>query len=68
MAFLQAWEGRAYDYGMDNLKSMGFPVDDLKFDPDLVVSAVHFFHNTLKHIITSIDTIAVSGHNRSCYW
>jgi hypothetical protein len=22
---------------MDNLKSMGFPVDDLKFDPDLVV-------------------------------
>jgi hypothetical protein len=37
MWFLQAWEGRAYDYGMDNLKSMGFPVDDLKFDPDLVV-------------------------------
>jgi len=35
--FMQAWEGRAYDYGMDNLKSMGFPVDDLKFDPDLVV-------------------------------
>ncbi|XP_021313634.1 5'-nucleotidase domain-containing protein 4 isoform X2 [Sorghum bicolor] len=33
----QAWEGRAYDYGMDNLKSMGFPVDDLKFDPDLVI-------------------------------
>ncbi|NP_001131882.1 uncharacterized LOC100193261 [Zea mays] len=32
-----AWEGRAYDYGMDNLKSMGFPVDDLKFDPDLVI-------------------------------
>ncbi|CAD6213077.1 unnamed protein product [Miscanthus lutarioriparius] len=31
------WEGRAYDYGMDNLKSMGFPVDDLKFDPDLVI-------------------------------
>ncbi|PUZ57503.1 hypothetical protein GQ55_5G437200 [Panicum hallii var. hallii] len=34
---VMAWEGRAYDYGMDNLKSMGFPVDDLKFDPDLVI-------------------------------
>ncbi|XP_035817181.1 uncharacterized isoform X6 [Zea mays] len=34
---IAAWEGRAYDYGMDNLKSMGFPVDDLKFDPDLVI-------------------------------
>lgn len=35
--FMQAWEGRAYDYGMENLKNMGFPVDDLEFDPDLVV-------------------------------
>ncbi|GJN37806.1 hypothetical protein PR202_gb26797 [Eleusine coracana subsp. coracana] len=34
---MQAWEGRAYDYGMENLKSMGFPVDDLEFDPDLVI-------------------------------
>ncbi|XP_072961085.1 uncharacterized protein [Typha angustifolia] len=34
---VMAWEGRAYDYGMANLKSMGFPVDDLKFDPDLVI-------------------------------
>ncbi|WVZ59150.1 hypothetical protein U9M48_009342 [Paspalum notatum var. saurae] len=34
---VMAWEGRAYDYGMDNLKSLGFPVDDLKFDPDLVI-------------------------------
>ncbi|GJN06145.1 hypothetical protein PR202_ga23845 [Eleusine coracana subsp. coracana] len=34
---VKAWEGRAYDYGMENLKSMGFPVDDLQFDPDLVI-------------------------------
>ncbi|TVU22389.1 hypothetical protein EJB05_32081 [Eragrostis curvula] len=34
---VKAWEGRAYDYGMENLKSMGFPVDDLEFDPDLVI-------------------------------
>ena len=33
---LQAWEGRAYDYCMENLKNMGFPVDGLTFDPDLV--------------------------------
>ncbi|KAG9459965.1 hypothetical protein H6P81_004473 [Aristolochia fimbriata] len=32
-----AWEGRAYDYCMANLKSMGFPVDGLRFDPDLVI-------------------------------
>ncbi|PNT70260.1 hypothetical protein BRADI_2g08826v3 [Brachypodium distachyon] len=34
---VMAWEGRAYDFGMANLKSMGFPVDDLEFDPDLVI-------------------------------
>ncbi|KAJ3694058.1 hypothetical protein LUZ60_009538 [Juncus effusus] len=34
---VMAWEGRAYDYGMANLKSMGFPVDNLQFDPDLVI-------------------------------
>lgn len=33
---LQAWEGRAYDYCMENLKGMGYPVDGLAFDPDLV--------------------------------
>eukprot|EP01018_Ginkgo_biloba_P025931 Gb_02845 [translate_table: standard] len=32
-----AWEGRAYEYGMDNLRNMGYPVDGLKFDPDLVI-------------------------------
>ncbi|KAK1278591.1 hypothetical protein QJS04_geneDACA015797 [Acorus gramineus] len=34
---IRAWEGRAYDYGMDNLRGMGFPVDGLQFDPDLVI-------------------------------
>lgn len=34
---VMAWEGRAYDYCMDNLKSMGFPVDGLEFDPNLVI-------------------------------
>ncbi len=36
---LQAWEGRAYQYGMNNLRSMGYPVDGLKFDPDLVCAS-----------------------------
>ncbi|GFZ13823.1 HAD-superfamily hydrolase, subfamily IG, 5'-nucleotidase [Actinidia rufa] len=34
---VMAWEGRAYDYCMDNLKNMGFPVAGLSFDPDLVI-------------------------------
>ncbi|CAA7400154.1 unnamed protein product [Spirodela intermedia] len=34
---VMAWEGRAYDYGMANLKSMGFPVDGLTFDQNLVI-------------------------------
>ncbi|WZZ74495.1 5'-nucleotidase domain-containing protein 4-like isoform X2 [Brassica napus] len=34
---VMAWEGRAYDYCMENLKSMGFPVDGLSFDPELVI-------------------------------
>lgn len=34
---VMAWEGRAYDYCMENLRSMGFPVDGLAFDPDLVI-------------------------------
>ncbi|KAF6167194.1 hypothetical protein GIB67_029832 [Kingdonia uniflora] len=34
---VMAWEGRAYDYCMDNLRSMGFPVDGLEFDPNLVI-------------------------------
>ncbi|KHN05393.1 Cytosolic purine 5'-nucleotidase [Glycine soja] len=33
----EAWEGRAYDYCMENLKNMGFPIDGLAFDPDLVI-------------------------------
>lgn len=34
---VMAWEGRAYDYCMENLKKVGFPVDGLAFDPDLVI-------------------------------
>ncbi|MCL7043678.1 hypothetical protein MKW94_002073 [Papaver nudicaule] len=34
---VKAWEGRAYDYCLDNLRSMGYPVDGLEFDPDLVI-------------------------------
>jgi hypothetical protein len=41
---LQAWEGRAYQYGMNNLRSMGYPVDGLKFDPDLVCASNQTYH------------------------
>ncbi|XP_050216712.1 uncharacterized protein LOC126667705 [Mercurialis annua] len=34
---VMAWEGRAYDYCLDNLRNMGYPVDGLAFDPDLVI-------------------------------
>ncbi|KAE9602530.1 hypothetical protein Lal_00049980 [Lupinus albus] len=34
---VMAWEGRAYDYCMENLRNMGFPVDGLAFDPNLVI-------------------------------
>ncbi|KAL0538085.1 hypothetical protein IC582_027080 [Cucumis melo] len=34
---VMAWEGRAYDYCMENLRNMGFPVNGLAFDPDLVI-------------------------------
>ncbi|XP_071940179.1 uncharacterized protein [Coffea arabica] len=34
---VKAWEGRAYDYCMVNLRNMGFPVDGLAFDPELVI-------------------------------
>ncbi|KAK1591104.1 hypothetical protein Q3G72_002392 [Acer saccharum] len=34
---VMAWEGRAYDYCMDNLRNVGYPVDGLSFDPDLVI-------------------------------
>ncbi|KAK3278073.1 hypothetical protein CYMTET_13969 [Cymbomonas tetramitiformis] len=32
-----AWEGKAYTYGKENLRNAGLPVEDLKFDPDLVI-------------------------------
>lgn len=34
---VNAWEGRAYEYAKENLRSRGFPVEGLKFDPNLVI-------------------------------
>ncbi|GJP53678.1 hypothetical protein CLOM_g12835 [Closterium sp. NIES-68] len=34
---VNAWEGRAYDYAMENLRSKGYPTEGLRFDPDLVI-------------------------------
>eukprot|EP00798_Chlamydomonas_sp_ICE-L_P002058 gene2058-18236_t len=33
---VNAWEGRAYECGLEALRVLGVPVDGLKFDPDLV--------------------------------
>ncbi|KAF8069710.1 DTX44 [Scenedesmus sp. PABB004] len=32
-----AWEGRAYEYGLETLRAQGVPVEGLRFDPDLVI-------------------------------
>ncbi|EFJ49794.1 hypothetical protein VOLCADRAFT_80573 [Volvox carteri f. nagariensis] len=34
---VNAWEGRAYEYGLETLRQQGVPVDGLRFDPDLVI-------------------------------
>lgn len=34
---VEAWEGRAYEYGLDSLREQGLPVEGLKFDADLVI-------------------------------
>ncbi|CAI6006080.1 unnamed protein product [Closterium sp. NIES-64] len=34
---VNAWEGRAYDYAMENLRAKGYPTEELRFDPDLVI-------------------------------
>lgn len=34
---VMAWEGKAYAYGKEYLRNAGLPVEDLKFDPDLVI-------------------------------
>jgi hypothetical protein len=34
---VNAWEGKAYQYGLHTLMEMGFPVEGLKFDPELVI-------------------------------
>ncbi|GFH06129.1 uncharacterized protein HaLaN_00708, partial [Haematococcus lacustris] len=34
---VDAWEGRAFAYGLDTLRQQGVPVDGLQFDPNLVI-------------------------------
>ena len=34
---VNAWEGRAYDYGLAALRAQGVPVDGLRFDAQLVM-------------------------------
>ena len=34
---VNAWEGKAYDYGMRGLAAIGCPTEGLTFDPDLVI-------------------------------
>jgi hypothetical protein len=34
---VEAWEGRAYEYGLETLRQMGCPVEGLRFDSDLVI-------------------------------
>ena len=33
---VNAWEGKAYTYGLQYLQEIGCPVDGLQFDPTLV--------------------------------
>ena len=38
---VDAWEGKAYEYGMQWLKGVGCPVDGLRFDPvNLIILGV----------------------------
>ena len=32
-----AWEGRAYDYGLQKLKEFGLPTDDMEYDNGLII-------------------------------
>ena len=34
---VNAWEGLAYQHGLQNLKDIGYPTEGLQFVPDLVV-------------------------------
>jgi hypothetical protein len=34
---VEAWEGRAYEYGLESLRQQGVPVDGLRFDSSLVI-------------------------------
>lgn len=62
---IQAWEGRAYEYGMDNLRSMGYAVEGLSFDPDLVVNISLKQHqcSCCSFITLQVDTLCCAGNN-----
>lgn len=34
---VDAWEGRAYEYGVEALRQLGVPVEGLRFDSSLVI-------------------------------
>lgn len=34
---VEAWEGKAYAYGLQSLREMGCPVEGLRFDRSLVI-------------------------------
>ena len=59
----QAWEGRAYDYCMENLKNMGFPVDGLSFDPELVIVFILLKGSTL--LVSSL--VFLSSKHKICH-
>jgi hypothetical protein len=53
LSLWQAWEGRAYEYGLKNLHLMGYPVHGLSFDNDLVDShslIPNQFHRTSPNV------------------
>jgi hypothetical protein len=53
LSLWQAWEGRAYEYGLKNLRLMGYPVHGLSFDNDLVGShslIPNQFHRTSPNV------------------
>ena len=47
---VNAWERRAYEYGMSSLGELGFPVEGLHFDPNLVIRGL-IVDKTLGNIV-----------------
>lgn len=61
---MQAWEGRAYDYCMDNLRNMGFPVEGLAFDPNLVCVSLEYNCGNVLFVKSESALLALTGHSR----